>query len=99
MAALTPKQRQYLKGLAHSLAPVVRIGKVMLTDSVVNETKKALEAHELIKVRIYLDDGEERRTLAAQLAEAADAHLAGTVGKIAMLYRQRDEKPKIKLPK
>lgn len=96
---LTPKQRQYLKGLAHSLSPVVRIGKGKLTDAVIVETKNALEAHELIKVRIEVDDGEARRALAGQLAEATDAHLAGTVGKIAMLYRARDEKPKIKLPR
>ena len=99
MPALTAKQRQFLKGLAHPLAPVVRVGKGKLTDAVIAETKKALEAHELIKVRIDVDDGEERRALAAQLAETSDAHLAGTVGKIAMIYRQREEKSKIKLPK
>ena len=99
MAVLTPKQRQFLKGLAHPLSPVVRVGKGKLTDAVVNETKGALEAHELIKVRIDVDDGDERRAIAAQLAEATDAHLAGTVGKIAMLYRAREEKPKIRLPK
>lgn len=98
MAVLTAKQRQFLKGLAHPLAPVVRIGKGKLKDTVVAETKKALDAHELIKVRIDVDDGEERRSLAAQLAEAADAHLAATVGKIAIVYRERDEEPEIKLP-
>jgi RNA-binding protein len=95
---LTPKQRQFLKGLAHPLSPVVRIGKGKLTDAVIAETKKALEAHELIKVRIDVDDGDERSELATKLAEAADAHVVGAVGKIAMIYRARDEKPKIKLP-
>jgi len=95
---LTPKQRQFLKGLAHPLSPVVRIGKGKLTDAVIAETKKALEAHELIKVRIEVDDGDERSELATKLAEAADAHFVGSVGKIAMIYRARDEKPKIKLP-
>ena len=98
MAVLTSKQRQYLKGLAHSLSPVVRIGKGRLTDAIVAEAKKALEAHELIKVRIEVDEGAERRELADQLATATDAHLAGTVGKVAILYRQREEKPKIKVP-
>lgn len=97
--ALTAKQRQYLKGLAHALEPVVRVGKGGVSDAVVSETTKSLEAHELIKVRIELDDGEARRALAAKLAEATDADVVGTVGKIAILYRARDEKPKIKLPK
>lgn len=95
--ALTPKQRQFLKGLAHSLSPVVRVGKGGVRDSVVEETKKSLAAHELIKVRIEVDDGDERRALAAKLADAAGAELAGSVGKIAILYRERDENPTIKL--
>lgn len=98
MEALTARQRQYLKGLAHALSPVVRVGKGRLSESVVAETKKALASHELIKVRIEVDEGAERRSIAAQLAEATDAHLAGTVGKIAILYREREEEPEIELP-
>lgn len=94
--SLTAKQRQFLRGLAHPLAPVVRLGKGGLSDSVITETKKSLLAHELIKVRI---DGDERRDLAEKLAAATDAQLAGMIGKTAILYRQRDENPKIKLPR
>lgn len=97
--ALTSKQKQFLKGLAHPLAPVVRVGRGRLKESVVEETKKSLFAHELIKVRIESDDSAERRTIAQTLASAADAEIAGSVGKIAMLYREREEKPSIKLPK
>jgi len=95
--ALTAKQRQFLKGLAHALSPVVRVGKGGGKETVVEETKKSLAAHELIKVRIDADEGEERRALAAKLAAAADAEVAGSVGKIAILYRPRDENPTIKL--
>ena len=98
LMALTSKQRQFLKGLAHSLPPVVRVGKGGVSDSVVGETRKSLDAHELIKVRIESDDAETRQDLAGKLAAATDAHLAGTVGKTAILYRERGEKPKIKLP-
>ncbi len=96
---LLPKQRQFLKGLAHSLSPVVRVGKGGLTAAVVDETKKSLLAHELIKVRIDVEDGPARREMAQELARAADAEVAGTIGKLAILYRARDEKPKIKLPR
>jgi RNA-binding protein len=97
--ALTSKQRQFLKGLAHPLAPIVRVGRGRVTDSLIEETKKSLLAHELIKVRIETDDSGERRTLAEKLAAAVDAEIAGSVGKIVMLYREREEKPAIKLPK
>jgi len=95
---LSPKQRQFLKGLAHALSPVVRIGKGGLTTAVVDETKKSLLAHELIKVRIDVEDGPARHVVAEELARAADADVAGTIGKVAILYCARDEKPKIKLP-
>jgi RNA-binding protein len=99
MSVLTPKQRQYLKGLAHALSPIVRVGKGGLTENVIAETKKALASHELIKVRLEVEDPAARRDLAARLVEATDSHLAGTIGKIAMLYREREEEPEIELPR
>ena len=96
--ALTGKQKQYLKGLAHPLSPIVRVGKAGVTETVISETKKSLHAHELIKVRIDVEDSSDRRAMAQQLAEAADAHIAGAIGKIAILYRERDEEPEIRLP-
>ncbi|HYM61911.1 MAG TPA: ribosome assembly RNA-binding protein YhbY [Thermoanaerobaculia bacterium] len=95
---LTPKQRQFLKGLAHPLAPVVRIGKGGLTPAVIEETRKSLDAHELIKVRIDADDPASRRDLAERLATAGGADCVTTIGKTAILYRPREEKPSIKLP-
>jgi|ERR1051325_1123419 RNA-binding protein len=99
MASLSAKQRQFLRGLAHPLSPVVRVGKGGATAAVIAETKKSLEAHELIKVRIEVDESAERRAVAESLAAATDAQLAGTIGKIAILYRQREEEPEIELPK
>ncbi len=99
MTALTGKQKQYLKGLAHPLSPIVRVGKGGVSQAVIEETKKALEAHELIKVRIDVEDSTDRRAAAEQLADGADALIAGAIGKIAILYREREEEPTIKLPR
>jgi RNA-binding protein len=98
-SVLTPKQRQFLKGLAHPLSPVVRVGKGGVAAAVIAETKQSLEAHELIKVRIEVDESAERRAIAEKLAAETDSGLVGTIGKVAILYRAREEKPKIKLPK
>lgn len=98
MAELTSKQKQHLKGLAHSLSPIVRVGKAGVTEGVESETRKALESHELIKVRVDIDDSTDRKLMAASLAESTDATLVATLGKIAILYRERDEEPEIKLP-
>ncbi|HEX2835547.1 MAG TPA: ribosome assembly RNA-binding protein YhbY [Thermoanaerobaculia bacterium] len=98
MVALTSKQKQYLKGLAHPLSPIVRIGKGGVSQGVIAETRNALDVHELIKVRIDMEDSSDRKATAEGLAHAADAELVGTLGKIAMLYRERAEEPEIKLP-
>lgn len=95
---LNSTQRKYLRGLAHHLEPVVRVGQKGVTDAVVAETARALDSHELIKVRLDAE-GNEKKTLADELAEKAEADLAGVVGKIAILYKARDEKPEIKLPR
>src|SRR5436305_6567902 len=98
LMTLTGKQRQFLRGLAHALEPVVRIGRAGASPAVIEETKRSLNAHELIKVRIDHDDSSERKALAAELAKACDAEVAGTIGKLAILYRPRDEDPEIELP-
>jgi RNA-binding protein len=96
--ALTGKQRQFLRGLAHALEPVVRIGRAGASPSVIEETKRSLASHELIKVRIDHDDSSQRKALAEELAKATGADVAGTIGKLAILYRPRDEDPDIELP-
>lgn len=99
MSVLTGKQKQYLKGLAHPLSPVVRVGKGGVSAAVIGEARKSLASHELIKVRIETDDSAERKTFAAELATACEAELVGSIGKIAILYREREEEPEIRLPR
>jgi RNA-binding protein len=98
VAALTSKQRQFLRRLAHTLSPLVRIGKAGLTPAVVDETRHALEHHELIKVRIDVEDRGQRREVMGQLVADSAAVLVGSVGKMAVLYRARAEDPAIHLP-
>lgn len=96
--SLTSKQRSHLKALAHHLEPVVRVGRSGATDAVSGEVDRTIDAHELIKMRIEVEDSSERRAIAADIAQRTGAELVGAVGKIAILYRPRAEKPKIKLP-
>jgi RNA-binding protein len=98
VAALTSKQRQFLRRLAHNLSPLVRIGKAGLTGGVVGEASSALQAHELIKVRIDVEDRAQRRDVIGHLVADTGAHLVGSVGKMAVLYRAREDDPGIRLP-
>ena len=48
---LSTKQKQHLKGLAHSLKPVVLMGANGLTEAVLAEIELALNHHELMNNR------------------------------------------------
>ncbi len=95
---LAPDQRQYLKGLAHNLNPVVMIGNNGLTDAVIREIAINLDAHELIKVRVQGDDREARVAIYEKICDDLDAAQVQHIGKLLVLYRPSD-KQRIELPK
>jgi RNA-binding protein len=95
---LSEKQRRHLRGLAHELKPVIRIGNAGLTDAVVSETARALHDHELIKVKVPGGDREARDALLADLARKTASALVHRIGNVAVLYRTHAKVPKIVIP-
>lgn len=75
------------------------VGRAGVTDAVVQEIDDALEARELIKVRLA-GDRDERAEAAAAIAERTRSALAGRIGRLAILYRQNADpaRRKIDLP-
>ena len=96
---LTSSQKRYLRGLAHSLKPVIMVGNKGVSDALLAEFSIALDDHELIKVKLAGDDREERATQIDKLREAAHAELVQTIGKVACFYRRNADKAKLALPK
>ena len=96
---LDGKQKRHLRGLAHSLDPVVQIGKDGIDSGVIEAVREALRAHELIKVRVLESAPANKEEIGEGLAEEAGAYVAGKIGRIVILYRMHEEKPKIVLPK
>ena len=88
--SLTSRQRSHLRSVAHSLDPVVLVGRAGVTDAVVREVDDALEARELIKIRLS-GDRDERARAAAAVAERTGSEVAGRVGRIAILYRENHD--------
>lgn len=95
--SLNNRQLRYLRGLTHDLNPVVMIADKGLNENVLAELENALEAHELIKVRIRTDR-EERRALMKQIAERCKAEEVHSIGQVACYYRRHPEKPTLELP-
>ena len=78
---LTKQEITELKARAHHLNPVVMVGQKGLTDAVIAETRQALHAHELIKVRVFGDDRMERIAICEALCAATGAQLVQHIGK------------------
>jgi RNA-binding protein len=95
---LTEKQRRHLRGLGHSLKPIVFIGHAGASDAVATETARALTDHELIKVRVTGMERDARDEALESLATRTKSVLVGRIGHIAILYRANPEKPRIVLP-
>jgi len=101
MSQLRPSQRQYLKGLAHGISPVVQIGAAGVTDGVRQAIGQALEDHELVKVRLGKSVEDDRKQLGEDLASSLDAELCQVIGRVLVLFRsaRNPDKRKIRLPK
>jgi len=96
--ALSDRQRRYLRGLAHALKPVIRVGGAGLTPGILAETARALGDHELVKVKAAAGDREARDELFRTLAQLTASALVQRIGNVAVLYRPREELPRILIP-
>ena len=101
MQSLTASQAKHLRGLAHSLKPIVFVGQKGVTPGVLASVREALDLHELIKVKFQdLKDRALKAQWAARIEQATDCRLAGLIGHTAILYRQQPDpdRRKVALP-
>ena len=83
--------RLALRSQAHHLDPVVLLGANGLTNAVLHEIDRALNDHELIKVRVPSDDREELESIYAEVAEKLGAARVQMIGKLLIFWRPADE--------
>ncbi len=96
--ALSNKQKQFLKSLAHPLKPVVLLGQHGLTEGVMAEIETAIAHHELIKVKVATENREQKTLIMDAIVREAKAIKVQSIGHILVLYRPSEDK-KITLPK
>ncbi len=92
---LTPSQRKEHRAVAHHLDPVVHVGGDGLTAAVVKEVNHALNAHGLIKVRVFSDDRDARSAMLLELADSLSAAPIQHIGKLLVLWRPMPPKEKV----
>lgn len=90
---LNSAARKFLSARASRIKPVVMLGKEGATPKLARALDEALTAHELVKLR-FVDCKEDRRTIAAELAEAVEARLVRVIGNVAIYFRPHEEPEK-----
>ncbi|MCI0510069.1 RNA-binding protein [Chromohalobacter marismortui] len=85
--SLSQAQKKAFRSIGHHLNPVVTVSENGLSEGVLAELDRALEDHELVKVKLALGDRNDRQAMINDLTEASRGELVQTIGKVALLYR------------
>lgn len=91
MIEISPIERRALRAAAHHLKPVVSISQKGLTATVMAEIDRSLKAHELIKLRLYGIEREDREALSGEICTTLDCVDVQHIGNLLVLWRPAPE--------
>jgi len=95
---LTSKQRSYLRKLSQDMPDIILIGKEGMTEDIIDQTRKAIVARELIKGKVQQNSLEDVKEVAKVLADETKSEIVFVIGKKFLLYKKNLKKPKIEMP-
>ncbi len=95
---LTEPQRKYLRRLGHDRDPVVLVGQGGISPNLIAELDRALNDHELVKVRARVGDRDTRDAILTELAASTRSEIVQRIGHVALYYRRNPDEPGILLP-
>lgn len=93
---LSSGHKKRYRAIGHTLKPIVTIGGKGLTESLLTELERALEDHELIKIKLAIVDRELRQVTVTEICQQSGAEVVQAIGKTVLLFRAA-KKPKPKL--
>ena len=96
---LNSRQRAQLRGLANSLDTIFQVGKGGVTENTVKQVDDALEARELIKLRVLETSPVSAREAADEIAEKTHSDVVQVIGTRFVLYRESRDNKQIRLEK
>ncbi|MBE6912875.1 MAG: ribosome assembly RNA-binding protein YhbY [Ruminococcaceae bacterium] len=96
---MTGKQRAYLRGLANGLDAKYQIGKDGIDEQTIKMVDLALEANELIKIKVLENALLDVRFCCEELCEATGAEPVQCIGNKFVLYRESEKNKMIRLPR
>ena len=99
MLQLSSDEVRALRARAHSLNPVVSIAQNGLTETVLKEIDACLKAHELIKIRVYNDERDQREAYLTTICEQLEAAPVQHIGKLLVVWRPMTDEERAKTVK
>lgn len=94
--SLSNEQKKRYRSIGHDLNPIVTIAGNGLSDNVMQEIERALNDHELIKIKCAITDREVRAQVIADICRKTKALDVQQIGKVALLLREA-KRPNTKL--
>ena len=94
---MTSKQRSYLKSLAVNLDTIFQIGKGGITDELCNQLLNALNARELIKIKILENSPISAKYASTEIAQKTGAEVVQVIGTKVVLFRVSDNEKNRKI--
>lgn len=91
---ITTKQRAYLRSKANDMDTILQIGKGGISEQVIKQIDDALNAREMIKIKVLENAFISPREVAAQLMDEVGCDIVQTIGSKLVIYRQIKEKDK-----
>ena len=88
---LTNNQKKNLRSIAHDLNPFVMVGQNGLSDSVLAEIDSTLQKHELIKIKLRVDDRDVKQNIIERIMEFSHSQLVQVIGGVLVIYRPFDD--------
>ena len=94
---ITSKQRAKLRAMGHDLDTIFQIGNIGITEETCKQIANALEARELITVRVLENSGYTAKEAASILAEEVECDVVSCVGTRFILYKESAKKKRIEI--
>ncbi len=85
--SLSNEQKKRYRSIGHSLNPIVTIAGNGISDNVIAEIDRALNDHELIKIKLVLEDKESRKEAITKISQKMNATVIQEIGKVVLLLR------------
>lgn len=85
--SLSNEQKKRYRSIGHGLSPIVTIAGNGISENVLAEIDRALNDHELIKIKLALEDKASRKEAIAEISQQMNATVVQEIGKVVLLLR------------